>query len=126
IAIDVSQRAFTARSRGEAGVVGELPCLPVKLADIDDIRTRSAFQDREAVFVCADRQLCLLIRQSASPCESVPVSRPPARRYAQGFPPVRGGPAHRKFLARLFAPSTPHAAAARACPDQDPAPRRKP
>ena len=44
VAVDIGQRAFAARGRGEAGIVGEHAGLAVELADVDDVGADAAFQ----------------------------------------------------------------------------------
>ena len=47
VAVDVGQRRFARRRRGEAGIEGEGARTRIKLADVDDVRAGGARKDRK-------------------------------------------------------------------------------
>jgi hypothetical protein len=56
VAVDIGDLAFARRGRGEARIEREVVAVAVQLADVQDVRTRAALEDRQVVALVADRQ----------------------------------------------------------------------
>ena len=54
IAVDVGDLGFTARGRGEAGIVSEHAALAIKLGDVEHVRADRALVDREVPVLVSD------------------------------------------------------------------------
>jgi len=132
ITVDIGQRAFAARGRGESRVESERAGLRIQLADIDHVRAGAAFE--HVVFerfsaqiefrqlVCHDQSPVLIpcpCRRFYAACLTLP-----GRRAGPELHPVLKGPEHRKYRVRWLSRSAPRASAAPACQGPIPVPRR--